>query len=310
MNNRRRYSSGSDVAVLPVHADAFLSYLSAERRASPHTIAAYEDDLRDFALFIRSVGVAVVSVDHLVIRRFLGSLLETGLSKRSVARKLACLRSFYKFLRKKGLTDSVPTALVSSPRLERRLPQFLEEDAMAQVLAQPDRSTPEGMRDAAILELLYSTGMRLSELLALRAADFDMTGETVKVTGKGSKQRIIPYGRQAAKALRQWMAMRPHMLRLPDDPGTLFVSVRGKRMSPKGVNLLVNRYISAVSELQQRSPHVLRHTFATHLVNRGADLQAVRELLGHESLSTTQVYTHVGIDRLKQVYAQAHPKGS
>jgi integrase/recombinase XerC len=288
----------------------FFAYLTAERRVSPHTVLAYEDDLRDYAVFLEKSHRAVTAVDHLLIRRFLGSLLERGLSKRTVARKLACLRSFYKFLRRKGKIEFVPTAIVATPRLERRLPQFLEEDVMAQVLAQPDRSTPEGMRDAAILELFYSTGMRLSELLALRPADVDMTGETVKVTGQGSKQRILPFGRKAGGALRRWLSVRPQLLRGASDPGTLFLSVRGKRMTPKGVNVLVNRYIGAVSELQQRSPHVLRHSFATHLVNRGADLQAVRELLGHESLSTTQIYTHVGIERLKQVYAQAHPKGS
>jgi integrase/recombinase XerC len=288
----------------------FFEYLQAERGVSPHTLAAYEDDLRDYAQFLEGTGCDFAAVDHLVIRRFLGSLLDRGLSKRSAARKLACLRSFYKFLRRKGLVDSVPTAIVASPRLERRLPQFLEEDAVAEVLARPDRSTPVGMRDAAILELFYSTGMRLSELLALRPSDVDLTGETVKVTGKGSKQRIIPFGRKAGEALRGWMAVRPHMLGNIQNPGTVFISVRGKRMTPKGVNRLVNCYIGAVAQLQQRSPHILRHTFATHLVNRGADLQAVRELLGHESLSTTQIYTHVGIDRLKHVYAQAHPKGS
>jgi integrase/recombinase XerC len=289
---------------------AFFDYLKAERGVSPHTLAAYEDDLRDYAQFLVADGCAIDAVDHIVIRRFLGSLLETGLSKRSVARKLACLRSFYKFLRKKGMVDTLPTAIVATPRLERRLPQFLEEDAVVQVLSHPDRSTPRGMRDAAILELFYSTGMRLSELIALRPADVDMTGETVKVTGKGSKQRIIPFGRKSGEALRQWLALRPQMLQGAGDPGVIFISVRGKRMTPKGVNRLVNLHIGAVAELQQRSPHVLRHSFATHLVNRGADLQAVRELLGHESLSTTQVYTHVGIDRLKHVYAQAHPKGS
>ncbi len=288
----------------------FFEYLQAERHVSPHTLAAYEDDLRDYTQFLGASGCDVAAVDHLIIRRFLGSLLDRGLSKRSAARKLACLRSFYKFLRRKGLVDSVPTAIVASPRLERRLPQFLEEDAVLEVLNRPDRSTPVGMRDAAILELFYSTGMRLSELLALRPSDVDVTGETVKVTGKGSKQRIIPFGRKAGEALRRWMAMRLHMLGNLTDPGTVFISVRGKRMTPKGVNRLVSSYIGAVAHLQQRSPHVLRHTFATHLVNRGADLQAVRELLGHESLSTTQIYTHVGIDRLKHVYAQAHPKGS
>lgn len=292
------------------HIGSFFDYLAAERRVSQHTLAAYEDDLRDFSEFLAGCGCTVTAVDHFVVRKFLGFLSDKGFSKRSVARKLACLRSFYKFLRRQGVIESVPTAIVASPRLERRLPQFLEEEAMAQVLAHPDRSTPEGMRDAAILELFYSTGMRLSELLALRPPDFDMTGETVKVVGKGSKQRIIPFGRKAGEALRQWLLMRPQMLCGRENPGTVFISVRGKRMTPKGVNLLVNRHIGAVSELHQRSPHVLRHSFATHLVNRGADLQAVRELLGHESLSTTQLYTHVGIDRLKHVYAQAHPKGS
>jgi len=298
------------VAVDADHIRVFFEYLSAERRVSPHTLAAYEDDLRDFTAFLRQSGHNATAVNHLVVRAFLGSLIERGLSKRSVARKLACLRSFYKFLRRRGVVESVPTAIVASPRLERRLPQYLEEDAVAELLALPDRSTPEGMRDAAILEVLYGTGMRLSELLALRRADIDMTGETVKVTGKGSKQRIIPFGRKAGEALRQWFAVRARMLQGTHDPGTVFISVRGKRMTPKGVNRIVNRYIGAVSELHQRSPHVLRHSFATHLVNRGADLQAVRELLGHESLSTTQIYTHVGIDRLKRVYAQAHPKGS
>jgi integrase/recombinase XerC len=292
------------------HIGAFFDYLKAERGVSPHTLAAYADDLRDYAGFLTTEGLAAEHVDHIVIRRFLGSLVERGFSKRSVARKLACLRSFYKYLRKRGVVDTVPTAIVASPRLERRLPQFLEEDAVVQVLSHPDRSTPEGARDAAILELFYSTGMRLSELLALRPGDIDMSGETVKVTGKGSKQRIIPFGRKAGEALRQWLAARPGMVSKAGDPGEIFLSQRGKRMTPKGVNRIVNLHVGAVAELQQRSPHILRHTFATHLVNRGADLQAVRELLGHESLSTTQVYTHVGIDRLKHVYAQAHPKGS
>lgn len=289
---------------------AFFEYLRAERGVSPHTLEAYADDLRDYMQFLQSEGHTACAVDHVVIRRFLGVLVEKGLSKRSVARKLACLRSFYKFLRKKGKVEVLPTAIVATPRLERRLPQFLEEEAVNKVLAHPDCSTVVGVRDAAILELFYSTGMRLSELLALRPADFDMPGETVKVTGKGSKQRIIPFGRKAGAAVRRWISARSQMLGTSSDPGVVFISIRGKRMTPKGVNRLVNYHIGAVAELQQRSPHVLRHSFATHLVNRGADLQAVRELLGHESLSTTQIYTHVGIDRLKHVYAQAHPKGS
>lgn len=292
------------------HTRAFLEYLTAERRASPHTVAAYAEDLRQFGEFLERAGCSPETADHLVIRRFLGSLLDQGLAKRSVARKLACVRSFYRYLRKRSGVTTNPTALVATPRLERRLPSFLDEQTVAMVLDHPDRSTPEGVRDAAILELLYSTGMRLSELLALRPADLRMNDRTLKVTGKGSKQRIVPFGKKARSAVQAWLRVRDTFVVPGRDPGTLFLSVRGKVMSPKSVNVLVNRHIGAVSELQKKSPHVLRHTFATHLVNRGADLQAVRELLGHESLSTTQIYTHVGIDRLKRVYAQAHPKGT
>jgi tyrosine recombinase XerC len=288
----------------------FLEYLSSERRASPHTIAAYAEDLRQFTRFLESSGHTTSTVDHLVIRRFLGTLLDRGMSKRTVARKLACIRSYFRFLKKRGGIETNPTALVATPRLERRLPSFLDEQAIVKVLEHPDRSTPEGVRDAAILELFYSTGMRLSELLALRPADVHLRDRTVKVTGKGSKQRIVPFGKQARAAVEAWLGVRQEFVKRGTDPGTVFLSVRGKTMSPKGVNLLVNRHIGAVSEIQKKSPHVLRHTFATHLINRGADLQAVRELLGHESLSTTQIYTHVGIDRLKKVYAQAHPKGT
>ena len=288
----------------------FLAYLSAERRASPHTIAAYTEDLRQFSAFLQDAGRSPAAVDHQTIRRFLGALLDQGLAKRSVARKLACLRSFYKFLKKRGLVETNPTTLVATPRLEQRLPSFLDEQTVVQVLEHPDRTTPEGVRDAAILELFYSTGMRLSELLHLRPADIQLRERTLKVTGKGSKQRILPFGRKAGDALKGWLNVRKDFVREGKDPGAMFLTVRGKPMSPKSVNVLVNRHIGAVSELQKKSPHVLRHTFATHLVNRGADLQAVRELLGHESLSTTQIYTHVGIDRLKKVYALAHPKGT
>lgn len=208
------------------------------------------------------------------------------------------------------MRDTNPTLLVSTPRRARRLPTFLDEQTIGTVLGLPDRSTPRGVRDAAILEVFYSTGLRLSELLSLRPADMRMRERVLKVTGKGSKQRIVPFGVKAGEAVQAWLRARPEILQDRPDPGTLFLSDRGKALSPKGVNIIVNRYIRSVSELRKTSPHVLRHTFATHLVNRGADLQAVRELLGHASLSTTQIYTHVGIDRLKKVYTQAHPKGT
>jgi integrase/recombinase XerC len=186
---------------------------------------------------------------------------------------------------------------------------YIEEEAIRALMDQPDRSTPEGRRDIAILEVLYGTGIRLSELIGLSEGDIDFQGMTVKVKGKGRKDRIVPLGRRAAEAVREYLGVRPQLLS-SRSPAVLFLTKRGYRMNPKGVNVLVNRYIGAVSDVRKKSPHVLRHTFATHLLNRGADLRAVREMLGHESLATTQIYTHVSIERLKKIYSQAHPKAS
>lgn len=295
----------------------YLRYLRRERNYSLHTVASYEDDLRQFLEFLsrhyEGRPYAISKVDQVTIRLFLGDLLEQGFTKSSIARKLACLKSFFKYLHRKGALERNPAINVATPRLEKRLPQFLDEQAVTALMQQPDVSTATGARDAAILELFYSTGVRLSELIGLRPSEVDFHNGTIKVTGKGSKQRVIPFGRPAATALKRYLAVRPELEakgsgKIGDT--SLFLTVRGKRMSPKGVNVLVNKYIAAVSEIRKKSPHVLRHTFATHLLNRGADLRAVSELLGHESLSTTQIYTHVSIDRLKAVYRQAHPKAT
>ena len=301
---------------------SFLCYLQTERQYSVHTVSSYEDDLRQFSSFLArragGDGRALHSIDHATIRLFLGDLLDQGFSRRSVARKLACLKSFFRYLQRRHVIETNPTLLVASPKLEKRLPQFLDEGAVTRLMEQPDRTTPEGVRDAAILELLYSTGMRLGELLRLQERDIDFANGTVKLTGKGNKQRIVPFGSKAADALKRYRAARVLLAGLPgrrgkqgqQTPPVLFLTVRGKAMNPKGVNLLMNKYIGRVSEIEKKSPHVLRHTFATHLLNRGADLRAVKELLGHESLSTTQVYTHVSVDRLLKVYHQAHPKAT
>lgn len=295
-------------------ARKFLRHLAQERNYSGNTVASYEDDLRQFGDFLRRrdsvADGAVRRVDHLMIREFLGDLVDQGFSKRSIARKLACLKSFFKYLQKVHLVDSNPTAIVVSPRIDKRLPQFLDEDAVTRLMEQPDRTQPEGARDAAILELLYSTGIRLGELLGLSLGDIDNDGGTIKVTGKGRKQRIVPFGSHARTALNRYLECRGVLASRGERTGRLFLTVRGKPMNPKGVNILMNKYIARVSEIEKKSPHVLRHTFATHLLNRGADLQAVKELLGHESLSTTQIYTHVSVDRLLRIYSQAHPKAS
>jgi integrase/recombinase XerC len=303
------------------HIRKFLLSIDRERNYSPRTVAAYEEDLRQFAAFLSlrtgSDDPDLSEVDHHLIRDFLGELLERRLAKSSISRKLACLKSFFSYLRKTRVVGTDPALLVGSPRLEKRLPQVLEEDVVDALMNEPDRATPEGARDAAILELFYGTGMRLGELLRLRPGDIDTEQRTVKVAGKGSKERIIPFGSRAADALDTYARLRAAFIRAGAGRGksgrgtsALFLTTRGNPMNPKGVNLLVNKYIARVSEIRKKSPHVLRHSFATHLLNRGADLRAVKELLGHESLSTTQIYTHVSIERLIAVYTQAHPKAS
>jgi tyrosine recombinase XerC len=293
--------------------DSFLEYLRRERNASPHTVKGYTDDLRQFSEFVSRVRPsephAFGSISHNDLRAFLGSLVDEGFSRRSIARKVACLRSFYRYLYRKATVRSNPTLSLASPKVPRNLPVYLDEEAVQALMNHPDRSTPVGMRDAAILELLYGTGIRLSELIGLTENDVDLRGGVIKVTGKGSKERIIPLGRKAADAVRGYLQVRSHFVK-PRSPGVLLLTIRGYRLNPKGVNVLVNGHISAVSAIQKKSPHVLRHTFATHLLNRGADLRAVKEMLGHESLSTTQIYTHVSIERLKKIYSQAHPKAS
>jgi tyrosine recombinase XerC len=296
---------------------AFLSYLQSQRNYSPHTLAAYEDDLRQFFLFLArhysDQPFTFDDVDQVTIRLFLGDCLEQGFARTSIARKLACVKSFFRHLHRTGGVKRNPATNVASPKLEKRLPMYLDEECVNALLMGPDRSTVLGKRDAAILESFYGTGVRLSELINLTPADIDFHANTLKITGKGSKDRIVPFGRPAREALQHYLECRSELVRrTPGEevPHVVFLTVRGKKLNPKGVNVLMNEYIGRVSEIAKKSPHVLRHTFATHMLNRGADLRAVKELLGHESLSTTQIYTHVSVDRLKKIYTQAHPKAT
>lgn len=295
--------------------EKYFNYLSRERNYSAHTVTAYRDDLGQFHQFLgkhfADSPFQISKIDQLTIRLFLGDLLEQGLNKRSVARKLACLRSFYKYLIKAGAVRHNPCLNIVTPKLQKKLPVFLDETAIEKMMALPDLSTVEGIRDKAILELFYGAGIRLNELLSLKLGDIDFPNSTIRVLGKGRKHRILPMGAKAKEALKLYL---PRRSELSDRTGSaeqsqvVFLSVRGKRLYPKGVYLIVKKYISAVSEIERKSPHILRHTFATHLLNHGADLRAVKELLGHESLSTTQLYTHVTVSRLKRIYDQAHPK--
>jgi len=286
---------------------AYEEYLGAERNYSSHTLEAYRNDLDQLASFLSSRNIHAWSDVHReTLRVYLRTLVEGGVSKKSVARKVASLRSFFKFLRRRNVISSNPALTLISPKLERRLPVYLDEGAAEEMLSLPDRSDVDGKRDAAILELFYSTGMRLSELVGLNVRDMDFAAGTVKVRGKGRKERILPVGKKAVSAVRDYLEARTNQRQDPGSP--LFCSSSGKRTYPMAVTRLVKRYIKRVSEIEKQSPHVIRHSFATHMLNRGADLRAVKELLGHESLSTTQVYTHVSTERMKKVYRQSHPK--
>jgi len=291
----------------------FLTYLEHERRYSMHTVDSYARDLAQWEAFIAEgypecAGNPAL-VDAGAVRAFLGLLMENGSARSSAARKLSALRSFFKYCVRQHRIPADPTQRLQTPKREKRLPQYIDEPSMRRVLALPDRSRFEGARDAAILELLYSSGIRRAELLGLRMKDIDLAQRTIKVLGKGNKQRIIPFGAEADTSLRQYMGMRATVApedTLRDLP--LFLSRRGTPIAPSSLTDIVHKYLQEVTELSQKSPHVLRHTCATHLLNNGADLRVVKELLGHESLSTTQIYTHVTLERLQKIYRQAHPK--
>jgi integrase/recombinase XerC len=294
---------------------AFLEYLKFEKNYSPNTILSYEDDLlqidRFFSKHFNTDNYSLNEVDNVTIRLFLGDLIENGLAKKSVVRKLAAVRSFYKYLLRHKLVSNNPTLNIVTPKVPKKLPSFLDEASMAKMMEIPDTTGIEGLRDKALLEILYSTGIRMNELIQLSLNNIDWANETIKVIGKGNKTRIIPFGREAKGALKKYIEQRQELFSSKtktDFKKYVFLSNRGLQLYPKGVYNIVNYYINIVSDVEKKSPHVIRHTFATHLLNRGADLRAVKELLGHESLSTTQIYTHVTADRLKRIYEQAHPK--
>jgi len=296
----------------------FLRHLSAERNDSPHTVKAYARDIRGFADFLDgyygSADWKWAGVDRIAVRAFLADSARRGLSKRSMARSLSAVRSFYRFLNLHHGIEVNPARAAATPKLERKLPAYLDRGAMDRlfVLAETraGENTLQGRRNRAILELFYSTGMRLSELVTLDLDDIDLVADQVRVKGKGKRERLLPVGRPAVQAVRQYLPRRDEALRESKAPErrALFVSERGRRLKQRAVQLIVRALLEAVSEGQEVSTHSLRHSFATHMLDAGADLRAVQELLGHASLSTTQIYTHTSVERLKKVYHQAHPR--
>ncbi len=316
----------------------FLNYLKFERHFSPHTAKCYAADLSQFCTFLREgrggaagpsgggtayvmppSGTAVmvktdirqklISVTTEQIKTFLAYLAEQDYSKSTTARKLATLRSFYKFLLRRNYVSANPLAAIRTPKQERRLPKFLEADAITKLLNTPDDNTLLGARDRAMLEVMYSTGIRVSELVDLNQGDIDFVGQCVRVRGKGKKQRQTPIGPTALAAVNRYLDLRRNDPRnAASDVQALFVNKHGQRLSTRSVRRKLDKYLAEAGLDPTISPHTLRHSFATHMLNNGADLRSVQELLGHQSLSTTQIYTHLTAKRLKQAYDDAHPR--
>jgi integrase/recombinase XerC len=303
---------------------AFLEYLRLNRNASAHTVAAYESDVDQFLAFAakyRDTTVETLEPKHVelgMIRAFMADLYRQGHARASVARKLSALRAFGRYLRREGLIDADPAALAAAPKREQKVPAHLSVDEMSRLLEMPDVTTSLGRRDRAILELFYASGLRLSELVGLDLEEVNLRARMVRVMGKGAKERLVPFNTAAETSIRSWLADRmvfrqravskaqSQKPRAQTEP--LFVNFRGARLTGRSVQRLVARYVSACSTRFGISPHALRHSFATHLLQRGADLRAIQELLGHVQLSTTQRYTHVNAAQLLDVYRKSHPR--
>jgi integrase/recombinase XerC len=290
-------------------ADRFLDYLRATKNASPHTLRAYASDLRGFAEFLRKEAPEG-GLDYRTIRKFLANLQREKCAKRTVARKLAALRAFYRFQRERNPDASDPTVGLSSPKLDRRLPRPLAGEEIKALLNAPDPNRPDGLRDRAILELLYASGLRASELCSLNMGDVRAQTGEVRVTGKGSKDRVTLVGIPALEALEAYLASgRSALAQKSSQPTTaLFLNSKGDRLSDRSLRGIVYKWIEKTGAISGVSPHTLRHSFATHLLEGGADLRTVQELLGHASVATTQIYTHVSAKRLKEVYERAFPR--
>ena len=288
------------------HLARFLRHLGLARNASQHTVRAYRSDLSEFVGFLSERGCGLARVDRLTLRSFLARLRERGLSRRTLARKVAAVRSFYRFLVAEGTLSHNPALTLRSPRLGRRLPTVLDETQASRLLKASGRTPWLRTRNRAILEVLYSTGMRVGELVALEVADLDLLSEVARARGKGKKERLVPLGSYACAALSEYLSLRAQ--RASAEEGALFLNGKGRRLSARTVRRVVRQSALRLGLPASVTPHTLRHSFATHLLDRGADLRSVQELLGHKNLSTTQLYTHLTTERLRRAYDRAHPR--
>jgi len=287
--------------------DEFLAFLKHERNASIHTISSYRIDLTQLADYLETRKIRLPQVDNVVLRGFLAELYRRNLTKTSVARKLAAVRSFFNYGVRRRWLDENAAKVVATPRLDQHVPGFLSEEEMRKLLEVPSADDPLGLRDRAIFEVFYATGIRVSELVGIGLEDLSLEERMVRVKGKGKKERLVPFGRKAEASLRAYLGVR-HEFPLRLGETSIFLNYRGTRLSPRSVQRLTAKYLRKAALRRNLSPHALRHSFATHLLSRGADLRVIQELLGHESLATTQKYTHMDVAQLLDIYRKSHPR--
>jgi len=286
----------------------FLSYLKYEKNASPHTIKSYKTDLNQLAEFLKEKGILLREVDNVLLRGFLARLHERKEMKSTVARKLASVRSFLQFCVKRKWLEDNPAKVVSTPKQERRIPSFLSEEEVANFLELPHSNKILDLRDKAVLEFLYATGVRVSELVGINLEDISLEERLIRVKGKGKKERLLPFGKKAEESLMKYLRGRSSINKGRIDQKALFLNYRGQRLAPRSVERIIDKYIRLSALKRKISPHSFRHSFASHLLSRGADLRVIQELLGHESLATTQKYTHLDLAQLVKVYRKSHPR--
>ncbi|QDU39242.1 Tyrosine recombinase XerC [Maioricimonas rarisocia] len=291
--------------------ESFLRYLRVERNSSPQTLKSYADDFESFYDYLRDRVGSIPEADGITVatlRGYVAYLHECQYARTTIARRLACLRSFFRYTTREGITETNPAQALRTPRVGRKLPHFLTTEQVATLLEAPPANEPMGLRDRAILETLYSAGLRVAELVGLNLDDWDRAANILRVLGKGRKERIAPVGSYAAKALDRWLEVRmPAPDGTPEDRSAMFLNRFGKRLTTRSIGRMLEKYLKVTGLDTLTSPHTLRHSFATHLLDGGADLRSVQELLGHKSLTTTQIYTHVSTRRLRETYEQAHP---
>lgn len=292
-----------------INLELFFSYLKYEKRYSKHTITAYENDLDQFILFGKKLveDFCVEEVDYHLIRQWIISMMNNGIIARSVNRKISTLKTFYKFLMREGVIVKNPTDHVAVPKMAKKLPEFVQEKEINRLFDGKFFTEDfEGWRDKAVVSLFYGTGIRLSELVGIRIPDLNLTEKIVKVNGKRNKERLVPFPLEISAILDEYIKMRNALF--PDSENFLFLTGNGEPVYNKLIYRIVKRQLSLVTTIDKKSPHILRHSYATHLLNRGADMNAIKELLGHANLAATQVYTHTTFEQLKKVYKQAHPR--